>query len=227
METRILEDADAVVEEAARGIAEELAGAVATRGLATVALSGGRAAGPLAETLARQPLPWSRVHVFQVDERQVAWTHPARNARALGVLLERTALPPAQAHWMPVEARDRAQACRTYQATLRAVAGSPPVLDLVHLGLGEDGHTASLFPGDPAADWRDRDVADTAPHGGFSRMTLTAPVLEAARRLLWVAWGAGKRTAVARLLRADPSVPAGRLPQDRARLVTDRSAAAR
>lgn len=228
MEIRILEDSEVAAREAARCIAETLRKAVAARGTATAALSGGRTPAPMLERLAEEPLPWSKLHLFQTDERIVARDDPASNARAIRLLLtDRVALAPEQVHWMPVDAADPEAACRSYQTTLRAVAGSPPALDLVHLGLGEDGHTASLFPGDAAGERTDQDAVITAAHGGWRRMTLTAPVLESARRLLWLVSGPGKRSAFAALVRADASVPAGRLRQDRALLVADRSAAGR
>jgi 6-phosphogluconolactonase len=227
MQISIGEDPEAAAQGAADLVAETLREAVATRGLATLALSGGRTPARMLERLAEQALPWSEVHLFQTDERMVSPDAAARNAHSIRRLLtERVALPPQQVHWMPVEAGDAESACLAYQAELRSVAGSPPVLDLVHLGLGEDGHTASLFPGDPSASRRERDVVTTQEHAGWRRMTLSAPVLENARRLLWLVCGAGKARALAALRRADPGVPSGRLPQQRAWLFADRAAAA-
>jgi len=226
MERCVLDDAESVAESAARFVADVLRDAIAARGRATLALSGGRTPARMLERLATASLPWPKVHVFQTDERVVAGDDPASNAHAIRRLLtERIALPPSQIHFMPVESGDVEGAARAYQATLRAVAGTPPRLDLVHLGLGADGHTASLFPGDATATERERDVAVTPAHGGWRRMTLTAPVLEGSRRLLWLVCGAEKRPALGALLRADPATPAGRLPQDRARLFADREAA--
>lgn len=228
MKLRILPDPEAAAGQAARFVAETLRKAIAARGLATLALSGGRTPEPMLERLAREDVPWSKVQLFQTDERIVAIDHPARNAAALQRLLtEHVPLAPEQIHWMPVECRDPEAACRSYQTILRARAGSPPALDLVHLGLGAEGHTASLFPGDGAATRIDQDVVITGEHGGWRRMTLTAPVLESARHLLWLVCGAEKRRALGALLRADPSIPAGRLAQDRALLVADRSAGGR
>src|SRR5262249_15133551 len=103
--------------------------------------------------------------------------------------------------------------------------GAPPVLDLVHLGLGPDGHTASLVPGDPVLAVTDADVALTGVYQGRRRMTLTYPALDRARRILWLVTGADKVTALAKLLAADPSVPAGRVRQDHAVVLADRAAA--
>lgn len=225
MELRILAGPEAVARAAARFVAETLRAAVDARGLATAAFSGGRTPARMFELLAGEALPWPQLHLFQTDERMVASDDPASNARALRQLLtDRVPIPPQQVHWMPVEWADADAACRSYQQTLREIAGSPPALDLVHLGLGEDGHTASLFPGDAEATRRDRDLVTTPAHGGWRRMTLTAPVLAGAHQLLWVVAGTAKRRAVAALLRADASIPAGRLPQDRALLLTDRAA---
>jgi len=225
MEILILEDSEAVAQKAAGFVADTLREAVAARGLATLALSGGRTPARMLELLAGEPLPWSKLHLFQTDERMVPSDDAARNARAIRRLLtEHVPLPPQQLHWMPVERADTEEACGGYQATLRAIAGSPPRLDLIHLGLGEDAHTASLFPGDAAATRRERDVVTTAVHGGWRRMTLTAPVLEGARQLLWLVCGADKRRALRALLERDAATPAGRIPQDRALLIADRAA---
>jgi len=228
MEIWILEDSEAVAQKAAGFVADTLREAVAARDLAALALSGGRTPARMLELLRGESLPWPQLHLFQTDERMVPGDDAARNAGAIRSLLtEHVPLPPQQAHWMPVERADGEAACAAYQTTLRTVAGCPPRLDLVHLGLGADGHTASLFPGDAAATRRERDVVTTSAHGGWRRMTLTAPVLEGARQLLWLVCGADKRRALRALLERDASTPAGRLPQDRALLITDRATAAR
>jgi len=126
---------------------------------------------------------------------------------------------------MPVEARDLDAGAALYAATLREIAGTPPVLDLVHLGLGLDGHTASLFPGDPVLSVVDRDVASTAADTKPRRMTLTLPLLNRSRQILWVVTGAGKADVLARLHGGDESIPAGRIARERARVLADRQAA--
>ena len=126
---------------------------------------------------------------------------------------------------MPVELPDLNAAAAKYANDLAAAAGSPPVLDLAHLGLGPDGHTASLVPGDPVLDVTDRDVAISGPYQGRPRMTLTYPILNRARRVLWLVTGSDKAAMLARLLAGDPSVPAGRVAGDRALVLADRSAA--
>jgi 6-phosphogluconolactonase len=126
---------------------------------------------------------------------------------------------------MPVEAPDLPAAAARYAATLQEIAGSPPVLDLVHLGLGPDGHTASLVPGDPVLDVTDADVALTGVYQGRRRMTLTYPIINRSRRILWLVTGAEKAGMLTRLSGGDPSIPAGRVRQDQALVVADRAAA--
>jgi 6-phosphogluconolactonase/glucosamine-6-phosphate isomerase/deaminase len=166
------------------------------------------------------------VQLFQVDERVAPAGDPDRNWTQLAAsLLERVALAPEQLHPMPVEEPELAAAARRYATTLRSVAGSPAVLDLVHLGLGPDGHTASLVPGDPALAVADADVALAGPYQGRRRMTLTYAALDRARRVLWLVTGADKREMLARLLRGDRSIPAGRVRADAAIAIADRAAA--
>jgi 6-phosphogluconolactonase len=126
---------------------------------------------------------------------------------------------------MPVEAPDLRDAARQYSRTLESIAGAPPVLDLVHLGLGEDGHTASLVPGDPVLDVTDADVEATDIYQGARRMTLTYPIINRSRQVLWVVTGSAKAEMLARLCNGDRSIPAGRVRRDRARLLADRAAA--
>jgi 6-phosphogluconolactonase/glucosamine-6-phosphate isomerase/deaminase len=126
---------------------------------------------------------------------------------------------------MPVESTDLEAAAKQYAETLAKIAGSPPVLDLVHLGLGPDGHTASLVPGDPVLQVNDAQVAATGVYQGRRRLTLTYPVLNRARRVLWLVTGAEKVEMLARLRAADPSIPAGRVNQERALILADRAAA--
>jgi 6-phosphogluconolactonase len=176
--------------------------------------------------LAGWEVRWDRVEIAQVDERVAPRGDPDRNLTHLQEsLLARVPLAPARVHAMPVEATDLEGAARAYAETLSNIAGAPPVLDLVHLGLGPDGHTASLVPGDPVLQVADADVAVTGVYQGRRRMTLTYPILNRARRILWVVTGADKAEALARLLQQDASIPAGRVRQDAAVLVADFAAA--
>jgi len=139
-------------------------------------------------------------------------------------LLDRCPLRADQIHAMPVEEPDLDAASAQYAQTLRSYAGTPPVLDLIHLGLGPDGHTASLVPWDPVLEVNDRDVAVTEPYEGRRRMTLTYPVLNRARIILWLVTGEEKAGMVALLVQGDRSIPAGRVAQNQAIVIADRGA---
>jgi 6-phosphogluconolactonase len=227
MKFEVLADADTVARRAAALIAADArAAAVAARGRFIMAVSGGRTPWRMLRALANEARPWAGVHVLQVDERVAPTGDPDRNLAPLRAsLLGHAPLPPEQIHAMPVESADLDDAVRRYAATLRALAGSPPVLDLVHLGLGPDGHTASLVPGDPVLDVRDADVALTGLYQGRRRMTLTYPTLNRARNILWVVTGEEKAEMLVRLRDADPTIPAGRVRRDNALVLVDRSAA--
>jgi 6-phosphogluconolactonase len=178
------------------------------------------------EALAAEQVPWVSVHLFQVDERVAPAGHADRNLTHIQERLGgRAPLDPSHLHAMPVEDADLDAAAGRYAAELRTVTGSPPVLDLVHLGLGPDGHTASLVPGDPALEVVDADVALTGPYQGRRRMTLTFPALDRARRVLWVVTGAEKAAIVSRLRVGDGSIPSGRVRAERALLLLDSAAA--
>jgi 6-phosphogluconolactonase len=226
MRVETLADGEAVARRAAALIADAARAAIAQRGRFTLALSGGSTPRRMLELLAGEELPWSRVELFQVDERVAPPGHPDRNLTQLGAgLLARVPLPAAQVHALPVEAADLAAAAARYGAELQRVAGSPAVLDLVHLGLGADGHTASLVPGDPALEVTGADVAVAGPYQGRRRLTLTYPALDRARCVLWVVSGADKAPALARLRRGDRSIPAGRVRSGRAVVLADAAAA--
>ena len=206
-----LADADAVARRGASEIAHAVRDAVAARGRFAFAVSGGRTPWAMLAALAREAVPWERVHLFQVDERVAPEGHADRNWTEIGrVLLD--AVPLAErAHAMPVDDADLVAAASRYVQRLELVCGRPAVLDLVHLGLGADGHTASLVPGDPVLDVADADVACTLPYQGRRRMTLTFPALARARRVLWIVTGAEKRESLAKLLRGGASIPATRV----------------
>lgn len=226
MNIEMLADADAVAKEAAGVIAQEAWLAVAARGRFVIAVSGGYTPWLMLRALAAEHMPWDRIQVVQVDERVAPTGHPERNLTHLREsLLDRVPLRSRQIHAMPVEAFDLDWATDRYVAALHRVAGSPPVLDLVHLGLGPDGHTASLVPGDPVLDILDRDVALTRIYQGWRRMTLTYPVINRARLLLWVVTGADKVEMLSRLRAGDKSIPAGRVRRENSLLLADASAA--
>jgi 6-phosphogluconolactonase len=226
VELEVLADANSAAARAAEVLAAEARAAVAARGRFVLAVSGGRSPWIMLRDLARRPVPWEGVQLAQVDERVAPAGDPDRNLTHLSAsLLERAPLPANRVHAMPVEDPDLEAAARRYAATLSEIAGSPPVLDIVHLGLGPDGHTASLVPGDPVLDVADREVATTGVYMGRRRMTLTYPVLDRARRVLWLVTGSDKAAMLARLRRGDASIPAGRVRSDRALVIADREAA--
>jgi 6-phosphogluconolactonase len=226
MKMIVLSDPDTVAQRAATIIALEARASAASRGRFVMAVSGGHTPWIMLRALADEDVPWQHVHLLQVDERIAPAGSSDRNLTHLWKsLLGHVPLRSEQIHAMPVEAVDLEAACAQYAATLTGVAGSPPVLDLVHLGLGPDGHTASLVPGDKVLDVADVDVALTGLYQGRRRMTLTYPVLNRARRILWVVTGAEKRVMLGRLVDGDLSIPAGRVRRDQALVVADRAAA--
>jgi 6-phosphogluconolactonase len=226
MKMEVYADADAVALEAAKLLAKEARDAVASRGKFVMAVSGGKTPWIMLRDLAQLDVPWEGVHVVQVDERVAPQGDPDRNLTHLREsLLEHAPLPPEQIHAMPVESANLEAACRQYAETLKTIAGSPPVLDLVHLGLGPDGHTASLVPADPVLDEKDADVALTGIYQKRRRMTLTYPVINRARKVLWLVTGGEKTGMLARLQAGDATIPAGRVSSDRAVVLADRAAA--
>jgi 6-phosphogluconolactonase len=226
MEIRVLADAATVAAEAAKVIAEEGRGAVAARGRFTLAVSGGQTPWLMLSALAREDLPWDKVYVTQVDERVAPAGTPERNLTHLREsLLAHVPFPPGNVCPMPVDSPDLTAAARQHAISLREIAGFPSVLDLVHLGLGPDGHTASLVPGDPVLNVADADVALTQPYQGRRRMTLTFPAINRARRILWVVTGAEKARMLQCLRDGDVSIPAGFIHRDQALVLADRAAA--
>jgi 6-phosphogluconolactonase len=222
-----LTDAEAVARAGATLTAGEARAAVAARGRFTMAVSGGRTPWVMLRALADQPVPWADVHIVQVDERVAPGGHPDRNLTHLREsLLAHCPLRPEQVHAMPVEWADLEAGSAQYATTLKRIAGVPVVLDLVHLGLGPDGHTASLIPGDPVLDETEADVAVTGVYQGRRRMTLTYPILNRARRIVWLVTGHEKAEILARLGGGDRSIPAGRIRDDHAVVLADSAAAA-
>ena len=208
-------DAAAAARRVASLVAERARDAIEHRGELSLALS--KTPPELLRALDAEDLPWPSICVYQVDERVAPSGNPARN---LTRILEE--LPPA-AHAslrpMPVEDPDLEAAAERYAAEL------PARLALIHLGLGSDGHTASLVPGDPVLDVRDRLVAATEEYEGRRRLTLTYSALEAASEIVWLVTGESKREPLARLLRQDSSIPAARVSNACQRVVADSTAA--
>jgi 6-phosphogluconolactonase len=226
MQLEVFDDADSVARAAAATIAAAARAAIAARGRFALAVSGGHTPWIMLRALAGEAINLAGVHVVQVDERVAPDGHPDRNLTHLREsLLQHAPLRPEQIHAMPVESSDLEAASAQYALTLQAIAGSPPVLDLVHLGLGPDGHTASLVPGDTVLDVTDADVAPTGVYQGRRRMTLTYPMLNRARRILWVVTGSEKGEMLHRLRDGDMSIPAGRVRREQALLLADRAAA--
>jgi len=226
MKIDVLADADSVARAAASMIAEKARSGVAARGRFIMAVSGGQTPWMMLRALSNQDMPWEKVHVVQVDERVAPAGHPDRNLTHLrDSLLTHAPLPMDHIYAMPVEASDLAAAAAQYAARLQEIAGSPPVLDLVHLGLGSDGHTASLIPGDPVINVAEADVALTGIYQGSRRMTLTYPILNRSRCILWLVTGSEKAGMLARLRDGDLSIPAGLVHREQAIVLADRAAA--
>ncbi len=225
MDIRVLTDADAVGLEAARFIASMARQTIADRGRFVMAVSGGKTPWRMLQALAYEDVPWKGIYVVQVDERVAPAGHPDRNLTHIREsLLAHTPIKEDHIYEMPVELNDLESAVTAYAATLCKLAGTPPVLDLVHLGLGSDGHTASLVPGDPALNVNDNDVAITGIYQGRKRMTLTYPMLNRSKNILWVITGAEKTHMLKRLQAADTSIPAGRISQEAAIIMVDQNA---
>ncbi|HWB68356.1 MAG TPA: 6-phosphogluconolactonase [Solirubrobacterales bacterium] len=212
-------DERAAAQRGAELIAEAAREAVAERGFFAMAMSGGRTPWAMVATLSGlEGMPWGETELFQVDERIASPGSEDRNLThlVLGLAMEHQAsLRP-----MPVTQRDLPGAAREYESSL------PERLDLVHLGLGPDGHTASLVPGDPVLEVSDRRVALTeGAYQGHQRMTLTYPALAEARQILWLVTGPEKREPLARLLEGDRSIPAGRVENEHMKVLADEAAA--
>ena len=226
MQIEVLADPESVARKAAGVIAAEARAAIAARGRFVVAISGGHTPWIMLRDLADEDIPWTAVHIVQVDERVAPTGHSDRNLTHLQeTLLEHAPLRPEQIHAMPVESSDLESAAKHYALTLSEIAGSPPVLDVVHLGLGPDGHTASLVPGDAILQVTSQDVALTGVYQGRRRMSLTYPIIDRSRRVLWLVTGAEKIEMLARLRNADVSIPAGRISGNKALVLADRAAA--
>jgi 6-phosphogluconolactonase len=212
----VLEDAEAAARRAAELIAQKAAEAIDSSGKFTLAASGGKEPWVMYRMLGDFDVDWERTEVFQVDERVAPDGDPDRN---LTHLLESLPEPArSRVRPMPVGEDDLERAASEYAELL------PERLDLVHLGLGPDGHTASLVPGDPDLEVTDRRVAVSGTYQGHRRLTLTYPELERAGKLLWLITGESKREPLGWLLANEGSIPAGRVESDDSTVIADRDA---
>lgn len=225
MKKEILSNSEAVAQKAAAYLEEKIKETIQAKGSFSMAISGGRTPWEMLKILAKAPLRWNRVNIFQVDEREAPDGHPDRNLTQLfqsiqdsGIVTKVNIFP------MPVTAENLEEGCAEYSNTIKSITGDG-ILDLVHLGMGADGHTASLIPGDQVCEVIDKEVAMTfGPYQGRNRMTLTYPIINQAKEILWIVTGGEKAEMVNRLLQADPSIPAGKVQQDRATLLLDEPA---
>ncbi len=216
-------DADSAAAGAADHLVQLGRSAIEARGRFTLAVSGGTTPTAMVRLLAHADLDWSAVHVFQVDERVAPDGDADRNATSLATALAEAGLPATQVHLMDVTNPDLDAAAAAYGRELTAVVGEPMALDVVHLGLGADGHTASWPPGDPVIEVTDRDVAVVSSYRGRRRLTLTPPAVNRARNIVWLVTGPTKRAALIGLLDGDPTLPASRVESTRAVLHCDRA----
>lgn len=225
MKIQVLANTDLVAQVAAGLIAKNAREAVDARGRFIFGVSGGRTPWMTLSMLATADLPWPNIEIVQVDERIAPAGSSERNIVPLRKSLENAPLRPEQIHAMPVDELDLARAAGGYGRLLQSIAGTPPVLDLSLLGLGDDGHTASLVPNDQVLGVNDSDVALSKAYRGRRRMTLTYPMLNRSRHILWIVTGREKTEVLARLCRGDASIPAGGIRSDRAELLADAAAA--
>lgn len=214
-ELRVFDDVGALARASAEYAAERARRVRTRRTPFTFAVSGGKSPWLMLRDLALEDVRWDHTVVYQVDERVVPADSDLRNLKHLHECLAATSAPVEP---MDVDAADLEDACRRYADTL------PHHFDLVHLGLGPDGHCASLVPNDPVLQVTDRLVALSGPYQDSRRMTLTYPALARADHLLWLVSGEDKRDALAKLLENDTSIPAGRVTAGSSLVLADRAA---
>lgn len=223
MKLEVLPSAEAVAERAAQWIAQQARKSIAARGRFSLAVSGGTTPWQMLRALAREEVAWPQVHLFQVDERVAPEGSADRNLTHLrDSLLAEAPQAEAQIHAMPVNEDDLEAAAARYAQLIQDLSGG--VLDVAHLGLGADGHTASLVPDDAALEVNDRDVALTGLYQGRRRMTLTYPLLNRSRSVLWLMTGSSKIEMLRRLRAGDRTIPAGRITVTEAVILADEAA---
>jgi len=211
-------DPQTASETTAREIAAVVRSAVEQGGVANIALSGGNTATSMLAALSRQEVPWARVHVYQVDERVAPDGDANRNATALTAeLLDAVPLPSGNIHLLPVTATNLDDAASAFGARL-------PRFDVVHLGMGNDGHTASWPPGDPVIEVRHQPIAVVGPFNGHLRMTVTPAVTSPSHLIVFLIVGVSKREPLAAMLAGDPAIPASHVPRERTVVHVDRAA---
>ena len=225
MKTKIFPLADQVATQAAAYLEQVIREALTDQKSFSLAISGGRTPWEMLKILSKADLPWQRINLFQVDERVAPDGHPDRNLTQLLQAIAGTVMvKKLNIFSMPVNAEDLDAAAMEYTEVLNKVTEGKG-LDIVHLGLGIDGHTASLVPGDEVLAIQDRIVACTQnSYQGRIRMTLTYPLLNAAKQILWIVTGSEKKEMVQRLLQQDPRIPAGMIRQENALLLVDQAA---
>ena len=226
MEIRTFQSREDVAKEAAIFIADRIRENIIKKGHFTFAISGGRTPWAMIKELAKEDLPWEKVFLFQVDERIAPNAHPDRNLTQLFKAIEGTKLVlRLNIFPMRVNAEDLDEACEEYESHINRMTENGK-LDLIHLGIGTDGHTASLVPNDSVLEIKEKGVALTdSEYQGRKRMTLTYPLINHAEKILWVVTGEEKAEMLDRLLHQDPSIPAGRIDQHHAIVFTEESAA--
>lgn len=226
MEIRTFQSANEVAKEAAAYIADRIRENLTKKGFFTMAISGGRTPWEMIKELAQEDLPWEKVFLFQVDERIAPDGHQDRNLTQLFNTIQGTKMMTRLNIFpMQVIAEDLDHACQEYADHIKKITESGK-LDLIHLGIGTDGHTASLIPGDDVLEVQDKNVALTSsPYQGRNRMTLTYPLINQAEKILWIITGEEKAEMLERLLQQDPKIPAGKISQSQAIILTEESAA--
>lgn len=211
MEIEVYGSADSVARRTAELIADAAREGQRLHGRSVLAFSGGSTPAPMLAHLATLPVAWGAAYVVQVDERVAPDGHPDRNWTMITEnLLDATVIPASRLVPMPVTDEDLDAATIRYERRLQIVAGTPPIADVVHLGVGADGHTASLIPGDPVLKINDRWVAMSGPYQGRRRMTLTYPAINAARTIVWQVTSAEKAGALREALEGR-GVPASKI----------------
>jgi 6-phosphogluconolactonase len=225
LKTEIFPSADQVAEKAAAYLEQLIRETLTQKKTFSMAISGGRTPWEMLKILSKASLPWQRVNLFQVDERVAPDGHADRNLTQLFQAIEGSSLVTRlRIFAMPVTAEDLDAASEDYSQLIHVITEGEG-LDLIHLGMGSDGHTASLVPGDGVLEVNHRDVACTEHlYQGRIRMTLTYPLLNSAKRILWIVTGAEKQEMVQRLLKQDGSIPAGVVNQANALLMADQAA---